>query len=211
MAHEVCDHCAARMFLSYRDADASYLAPIPPQTAIKVPYWGTEAAIMNSRVPDKISSGGLSSIFGGNSDKRLDIGERDCALSHLEKNDSRRANIDVSSDLGLAEPPRFPNESSRVVGLSYAASPSGQPKSNISRNEKTSEPIQSFVVVGDPLINRRFQGYLWGIICGLGFCGIVFWVDYQDRVDRDRRNRQQHTQDDFGNTKSTQRKAPCPD
>jgi len=92
------DRCG-RMFFSYWDADASYFAPIPSQTTVKIPRKiprRSETEIVDGRVPDKISRGGLSGVFGDNPDERLNI-----ALSHLEKSDGRRVNIDISSDLRL--------------------------------------------------------------------------------------------------------------
>ena len=97
------DHYSARVFLSYRDADARYLAPISPQSAVSVHARVIESVVLNGRLPDKISSGGLTSIFGGNADERLNIGKRNDALSHLEKNNSRSPDVDVSPNLRLPD------------------------------------------------------------------------------------------------------------
>jgi hypothetical protein len=162
-----------------RNTYSANLAPVRAHLGVNILGFRANAETTNGRIPDEISSRGLSSIFCCDLHEGLFVSRWRNALSQGHEYNGSRSNIDVGSDLRLADALHF-----RDVALSSNAS--FNPERDCRNGQDESECRNAESEKGRWVFRRSLpEGFAWfvlwvggglGTLIGLAISGLAIWV-----------------------------------
>jgi hypothetical protein len=176
-------HRSVIMLLASSYADAAHFTPIRAKLLFSGNTGSQRSDELDGWMPEKVSGGRLARIFCKNSDQCRFASPDD--LRHKQDQSDLR-NIDIGSDLSLADAPGFPNEGNRIAGLSDASAPSNDPQTNRGQGQNNREIGDNPIRVPEML---EYAGHKYnkeyverGAFIVIGVIGsIIFGIYYAGR------------------------------